>query len=71
MTRVSIPAEERLFLFSSASRLTLGPTQPLGTLSLGVKRQGREADHTTPSSAEINIYGVIPPLPHLSSWHST
>jgi hypothetical protein len=43
----------RIFLFSS-----LGPTQPpiqcvQGALSLGVKRPGREADHSPPSSAEI------------------
>jgi len=37
---------------------TLGPTQPPiqwvpGSVSLGVKRPGREADHSPPSSAEI------------------
>jgi hypothetical protein len=36
----------------------LGPTQPpiqwvWGALSLGVKRPGREADHSPPSSAEV------------------
>jgi hypothetical protein len=36
----------------------LGPTQPpiqweRGALSLGVKRPGREADHSPPSSAEV------------------
>jgi hypothetical protein len=36
----------------------LGPTQPLvqwvqGALSLGVKRSGREADHSPPSSVEV------------------
>jgi hypothetical protein len=36
----------------------LGPTQPpiqwiQGALSLGVKRPGREADHSPPSSAEV------------------
>jgi hypothetical protein len=36
----------------------MGPTQPpiqwvTGTLSLGVKRPGREADHSPPSSAEV------------------
>jgi hypothetical protein len=39
-----------LFLFTTASRTSLEPTQPPiqwvpGTLSLGVKRPGREADH--------------------------
>jgi hypothetical protein len=41
-----------------ASRTALGPTQPpvqwvLGALSLGVKRPGREADHSPPSSVEV------------------
>jgi hypothetical protein len=48
----------RIFLFITASRTALGPTQPdiqwvPGALSLGVKRPGREADHSPPSSAEI------------------
>jgi len=46
------------FLFTTASRTALGPTEPpipwiLGALSLGVKRPGREADHSPPSSAEV------------------
>jgi hypothetical protein len=47
-----------IFLFTTASKTALGPTQPPiqwvpGALSLGVKRPGREADHSPPSSAEI------------------
>jgi hypothetical protein len=47
-----------IFLFTTASRTALGPTQPPiqwvpGALSLGVKRQDREADHSHPSSAEV------------------
>jgi hypothetical protein len=47
-----------IFLFATASRPVLGPTQPpiqwvSGALSLGVKRPGREADHSPPSSAEV------------------
>jgi hypothetical protein len=47
-----------IFLFIIASRTALGPIQPPiqwvpGALSLGVKRQGREADHSSPSSAEV------------------
>jgi hypothetical protein len=46
------------FLFTTASRTALGPTQPPiqrvpGALSLGVKRPGCEADHSPPSSAEV------------------
>jgi hypothetical protein len=45
-----------IILFTTASRTALGPTQPptqwvRGALSLGVKRPGREADHSPPSSA--------------------
>jgi hypothetical protein len=47
-----------IFLFTTASRTALGPTQPpiqwvRGSLSLGVKRPGRLADHSRPSSAEV------------------
>jgi hypothetical protein len=47
-----------IFLFTTASRTALGPTQPPiqwvpGGLSLGVKRPGREDDHSHPSSAEV------------------
>jgi hypothetical protein len=46
------------FIFTTVSRPVLGPTQPPiqwvpGSLSLGVKRLGREADHSPPSSAEV------------------
>jgi hypothetical protein len=47
-----------IFLFTTTYRTDLGPTQhPIqwvqGALSLGVKRPGREADHSLPSSAEV------------------
>jgi hypothetical protein len=47
-----------IFLFITGSRPALGPTQPRiqwvpGVLSLGVKRPGREADHSPPSSAKV------------------
>jgi hypothetical protein len=50
-----------IFLFTTASRTALVPTQPpiqgvSGALSLGVKRPGREADHSLPSSAEVKEY---------------
>jgi hypothetical protein len=65
---------QEIFLYSTASGPTLGPTQSLmqcvpGAFSPGLKRQGREADHSPPSSAEVKNGGAIPPLPHTSSWH--
>jgi hypothetical protein len=48
----------RIFLFTTASRTALGPTQlPIqwipAALSLGVKWPKGEADHSPPSSAEV------------------
>jgi hypothetical protein len=50
-----------IFLFTTASRTPLGPTKPPiqwipGALSLGVKRPGREADHSPSYSAEVKEY---------------
>jgi hypothetical protein len=47
-----------IFVFATASRTALGLIQPpiqwvTGALSLRVKRPGREADHSPPSSAEV------------------
>jgi hypothetical protein len=49
----------RIFLFATASRPALGPTQlPIQwvalVLSSGVKQLGCEADHFPPSSARVN-----------------
>jgi hypothetical protein len=58
-----------IFLFTTASRPTLGPTQPPvqwvpGALSLGVKRPRREAEHSPPSSAEVkNAWSYTSTLP--------
>jgi hypothetical protein len=61
-----------IYLFATASRTALGPTQTIiqwvpGSLSLGVKRLGREADHSPPSSAESRMRGAIPPFPNTPS----
>jgi hypothetical protein len=47
-----------IFLFTTSSRPALEHTQPRiqrvpGALSLGVKRSGREADHSPPSRNEF------------------
>jgi hypothetical protein len=57
-SRVRFPAGAGNFLFTTASRTALGPTQPPipwvpAALSLGVKRPEREADRSPPSSAEV------------------
>jgi hypothetical protein len=58
--------------FTTASRLAVGPIQsPIqwvsGSLSLGVKRPGREADHSPPSSTEVKerkeLYFHSPNMP--------
>jgi hypothetical protein len=53
---VRVPVGERIF--STSSRPTLGSTQPPiewvpEGLSPGVKRPGREADHSIPTSTEV------------------
>jgi hypothetical protein len=60
---VRFPVGTGNFLFTTASRSTLGPTQPpiewvTGDRFLRVKRLGHEADHSPPSSAGIrNTWG--------------
>jgi hypothetical protein len=57
-------------LFATASEPAVGPTQPpnqriLRTLTPGVKRSKREADHSPPSSSEVKseqTYTSTPPI---------
>jgi hypothetical protein len=65
---------QEIFLFSAASRPTLGSTQPpipwiIGTFFLGVKRTGREVDDSPPSSVEVKNGGAIHPLHKKCSRH--
>jgi hypothetical protein len=51
----------------------MGPTLPRiqwvpGAVSPGVKRKGREADHSHSFSVEVKNSAAIPSLPHTSSW---
>jgi hypothetical protein len=61
------------FLFSTSSRQAMGSTQPPiqcvpGALSPGIKRPGRETDHSPPTNAEVKNGGAIYPLPRTPSW---
>jgi hypothetical protein len=67
--RSSSPGKVKNFLFSTLSRPAVWPTQPpiqwvLSLFPRGVKRQGREADHSPPARAEVKkiwIYTSTPP----------
>jgi hypothetical protein len=67
--RSSSPGRGKLSLLAMSSRPVLGPSPPPiqwipGALSPGVKRTGREADHSPPTSAEVKkawIYTSTPP----------
>jgi len=55
---VQFPVGMGIFLFSTVSKLDLGPTQPpiqwvLEALSGGLKQPVHEADHSPPSSAKV------------------
>jgi hypothetical protein len=54
--------------FPGEDRPSLGPTQPPIYWLPGEIREGREAEHSCPSGAEVKIVGAIPSLPHTSSW---
>jgi hypothetical protein len=65
--RCSFPGREKFF---SLSMPALGPTQaPIqwvpAALSPGVKRRGREAGHSPPSSVEVKNGGAVHPLAHM------
>jgi hypothetical protein len=49
----SSPGKVENFLFSTSSRPALGPTQPPFQWVPEVKRPGREAVHSHPTSAEV------------------
>jgi hypothetical protein len=53
------------FLSFTASRTTLGPSQPpiQRAISPGVKWPGREATHSRPTSIKVKNGGAVPLLP--------
>jgi hypothetical protein len=66
MSRGSSPGRDRIFLYCTTSRPTLGTIQPLTqrvpvAYSLGVERPDRETDHLPTSSVDIKNDGAIPP----------
>jgi hypothetical protein len=64
-----IPGRGKRFLFFSVtSKPVLGPTQLLikwlpGAVFPGVKRPGREANHSAPYNAGVKNCGSMSPLP--------
>jgi hypothetical protein len=71
----SSPSGVKIFLFSRSSSPLLRSTQPPiqwvpGALSPGVKRPGREVEHSPPSSAEIKRMWIYTSTPHTPSWRS-
>jgi hypothetical protein len=71
--RSSSPGRVNNFALFIRSSPVLGFSQPPiqwlpWALSPGVKRPGREADDSPPTSAEVKNGGSIHPLPHTPSW---
>jgi hypothetical protein len=63
-----------MFLFATAYRLAVRQSQPptqlvAGALSPEINLLGREANHSTPSSAKVkNVWSYTSYSPHTSSW---
>jgi hypothetical protein len=55
----SIPWGVKIFLFFTAFRLSLRPTQPPVQWELGIKHPGYEVDNSPPSGTKAKIYGKI------------
>jgi hypothetical protein len=72
--RGSIPGKDKIFSLLHSVHTCSGVhpacySMGIGVSFPGVKRPGREADHS-PSSAEVKNVGAMPPLPHASSWYT-
>jgi hypothetical protein len=60
--------KQNIFLYSTAPTAVPGLTQPpiqwvSGIIFLQVKRLGREADHSPPTSAEVKKMWIYTPIP--------
>jgi hypothetical protein len=64
---ISSRSREQIFPFTATSRPALGPNQWIpASLSLRVKRSGREADHSPPYSAGVkNAWSYTSTPPHI------
>jgi hypothetical protein len=69
-SRGSNPGRGNTFLFSTVSRLLLGPIHSPIQWPLRVKLSQREADDILLYSAEVENGGSLHSLPLTSSWHS-
>jgi hypothetical protein len=67
----TIPGSARLFSYPQRPDRLWGPPTVLSNMYqgsvLGLKRPGRDADHSPPSIAEAKNGRAIPPVPHMSS----
>jgi hypothetical protein len=66
------PIKHKAYSLAKATTLALGPSSLLFNVYLasipGAKQLKHEADHSTPSSAELGTSGAIHLLPHIPSW---
>jgi hypothetical protein len=74
MARVLVPVVQDYFLLHSVETIFGADpaSHPMGTGEnfLGVKRPEREADHSPPSTAEVENDGAVLPFSHMSSWRN-
>jgi hypothetical protein len=70
---VRVPEGSRILSTPRRPVWLRGPPNPQwvpGALSLGLKRQGREADHSPPTSAKVKTMWIYTSTPHTPSWRS-
>jgi hypothetical protein len=69
--RVRVPVGSRIFASPGRSDRLCGPMQWVpGTVSPEMKRQGRDADYSTPTSDEVKKTWIYTSTPHTPSWYS-